>query len=161
MFTSGIVSVVNGHPIALFFTGRKHAGENSPMSWPDARSNWAPPFNVATPVAEIPHLRCAPSWPNCLSHARRRYVDVVARTLPEECRFASETLREVYHNDQLGSAARTVCRRSPGFSPGESRAQKSLEDLDDKAQFEDPRKDRRILASAKPSQLHAEALASS
>jgi len=41
---------------------------------------------------------------NCLSHARRRYVDVVA-DFPEECRFVLETLREVYHNDSsLGSA---------------------------------------------------------
>jgi hypothetical protein len=28
VFTSGIVSVTGGHRIGLFFTGRKHAGEN-------------------------------------------------------------------------------------------------------------------------------------
>ena len=31
IFTSGFVSMVNGHNICLFFTGRKHAGENSKL----------------------------------------------------------------------------------------------------------------------------------
>ena len=35
---------------------------------------------------------------NCLSHARRKYVEV-AEDFPEECRFVLETLRDVYKND--------------------------------------------------------------
>lgn len=37
---------------------------------------------------------------NCLSHARRRFVDVTTR-FPDECRHVLETLRDVYANDAL------------------------------------------------------------
>ncbi len=37
---------------------------------------------------------------NCLTHARRYFVDV-APSFPEECRFVIDTLAKVYHNDQI------------------------------------------------------------
>ena len=37
---------------------------------------------------------------NCLSHARRNFVDVVD-TFPEECRHVIECLGKVYHHDDL------------------------------------------------------------
>ena len=36
---------------------------------------------------------------NCLSHARRKFVDV-AEVFPEECRFVLEILKQVYKNDE-------------------------------------------------------------
>ena len=37
---------------------------------------------------------------NCLSHARRQFVDVV-EAFPEECRHVIELLGKVYHHDAL------------------------------------------------------------
>ena len=37
---------------------------------------------------------------NCLAHGRRQVVEVV-ENFPEECRYVLETLRGVYHNDEL------------------------------------------------------------
>lgn len=98
MFTTGIVSTGDGHEIALFFTGRQHAGENladvlahraaelpSPIQMSDAlSSNTAGDFE--TVVA------------HCLAHARRRFVEVVD-SFPDECRHVLEELKKVYLND--------------------------------------------------------------
>jgi hypothetical protein len=98
VFTSGIVATRQGHRIAMFFTGPKHAGENlgdvlrrraaflsAPIQMCDALSR-NPPGEFRTIVA------------NCLSHARRHFVDLV-NDFPEECRFLLETLGEVYKNE--------------------------------------------------------------
>jgi hypothetical protein len=99
-FTSGIVSLVDAWTIALFFTGRNHAGENiaevlkqrahelpAPIQMCDALSRNTPK-GVETLVA------------NCLAHGRRQVVEVVDH-FPEECRYMLETLGGVYHNDAV------------------------------------------------------------
>ena len=100
IFTSGIVSLVGAWTIALFFTGRNHAGENigevlkqraqglpAPIQMCDALSRNTPK-GVETLVA------------NCLAHGRRQVVEVVDH-FPEECRYMLETLGGVYHNDAV------------------------------------------------------------
>ena len=99
-FTSGIVSLVGPWTIALFFTGRQHAGENiaevlkqrahgrpAPIQMCDALSRNTPK-GVETLVA------------NCLAHGRRQVVEVVDH-FPKECRYMLETLGGVYHNDAV------------------------------------------------------------
>jgi transposase len=103
VFTSGIVSILEGHRIALFFTGRHHAGENltavlkqrasaldRPIQMCDALSRNLPdlPEELQTIVA------------HCLAHARRQFVDV-AMNFPDECLHVLLTLKEVYTNDAL------------------------------------------------------------
>lgn len=102
-FTSGIVSLRQGHKIALFFTGRQHAGENlrdllrkraeearSPIQMCDALSR-----NTPKPGNGIVILLA-----NCLAHGRRQFVDVAAN-FPEECGYVLETLGMVYANDRM------------------------------------------------------------
>ena len=97
-FTSGILSIGEGHKVALFFTGRQHAGENladvlahraeglsAPIQMCDALSR-----NLTGPLKTI--------VANCIAHARRKYVDV-APHFPTECRFVLETLAQVYQHD--------------------------------------------------------------
>jgi hypothetical protein len=106
VFTSGIVSTRDGHRVALFFTGHRHAGENlaevlahraaelsAPIQMCDALSRNVPklPGALATIVA------------NCLAHARRQVVDV-APDFPEECRHVLEILAHVYHVDAQARA---------------------------------------------------------
>ena len=101
-FTSGIVSLVGTWRIALYFTGRKHAGENladvlkrrvrelpAPIQMGDALSRNTPK------VEGLEILRA-----NCLAHGRRQFVEVV-ENFPEECRYVLETLGGVYRNDAL------------------------------------------------------------
>lgn len=100
IFTSGVVSKAEGRKIALFFTGRQHAGENladvlkrraaglpTPIQMSDALSRNAPkPIKLL-----IAH---------CLAHARRQFVQIMPN-FPEPCRHVLEALGEVYHQDQL------------------------------------------------------------
>jgi len=98
VFTTGIVVESEGRHIALFFTGRKHAGENLGALL-DQR-----PQELPTPVQMCDALsRNAPPGfqrllANCLCHGRREFVKII-EDFPEECRHVLETLREVYKND--------------------------------------------------------------
>ena len=113
VFTSGIVSTAERRKIALYFTGRQHAGENladvlkqrakelsRPIQMCDALSWNAPklPGGIELLVA------------HCLAHGRRQFIDV-AQNFPKECRYVLETLGHVYRND---AEARTV-----GLTPEE------------------------------------------
>lgn len=101
VFTSGIVSTSQGRSIALYFTGRQHAGENladvlaeraaelpAPIQMCDALSRNVPKMG---PGAEI-------LLANCIAHGRRQFVEV-ADNFPDECRYVLEMLGRVYGND--------------------------------------------------------------
>ena len=111
LFTSGIVSTTRqGQRIALFFTGRNHAGENLARVFVERAKGLAPPIqmsdalsrNVPKPKALSPGEpmpeKLAILWANCNAHARRRFVQVTPN-FPEECRFVLESLRDVYRYD--------------------------------------------------------------
>jgi transposase len=98
VFTSGIVSTRQGRQIALYFTGRQHAGENladvlkaraaelpAPIQMSDALSRNMPklPGGVEILIA------------NCLAHGRRQFVQIV-QNFPAECRYVLEMLRRIY-----------------------------------------------------------------
>jgi hypothetical protein len=100
VFTTGIVSIHEGRAIALFFTGRQHAGENLTDVLAHRGSDLGMPIQMCDALsrnvpAELETILC-----NCLSHSRRRFVDVIA-SFPAECQYVPETLRDVYANDAL------------------------------------------------------------
>ena len=101
VFTSGIVSTKQGQKIALYFTGRQHAGENlrdvlqhrvkdlaTPLQMCDALSRNTPKLSDGAEILLA----------NCLAHGRRQFVEVAAN-FPEPCRYVLETLGDVYKND--------------------------------------------------------------
>lgn len=101
VFTSGVVATAEGRRIALFFTGRQHAGEN--LS--DVLRRRAPGLPAAIQMSDA-LSRNAPELSegvelliaNCLAHGRRQFVEVAA-SFPAECRYVLEMLGEVYRND--------------------------------------------------------------
>jgi hypothetical protein len=101
LFTSGIVSTRQGQRMALFFTGRRHAGENLARVWAHRAAGLAPPIQMCDALS-----RNFPKLPkpleimvgNCNAHARRRFVDVVPN-FPEECRYVLKSLGKVYGSD--------------------------------------------------------------
>jgi transposase len=101
VFTSGIVSTGAGWKIALYFTGRQHAGENiadvlqqraaelpSLIQMCDALSRNVP--KLATGVEIL--------LAHCLAHGRRQFTEVAAN-FPNECRYVLEMLGRVYGHD--------------------------------------------------------------
>lgn len=100
IFTTGILTGEDQPPIALFFTGHQHAGENlqdvlrhrdphrpAPIQMCDALSR-----NVPTEIDTL--------LAHCLVHGRRQVVDVVP-SFPTEARHVLESLRDVFHHDAL------------------------------------------------------------
>ena len=113
VFTSGIVATAPGWKIALYFTGRQHAGENladvlkqrsaglsAPIQMCDALSRNTPKLSTGVEILLA----------KCLAHGRRQFVDVAAN-FPGECRYVLESLGKVYYNDAKA--------REQGMSPGD------------------------------------------
>jgi transposase len=113
VFTSGIVSTKQGQKIALYFTGRQHAGENlrdvlghrvaelaCPIQMCDALSRNTPKLSDGAEILLA----------NCLAHGRRQFVEV-ATNFPQPCRYVLETLGDVYKYDAEA--------RQGKFSPAE------------------------------------------
>lgn len=100
VFTSGIVSTREGRPIALFFTGVKHAGENLSEVLARRAAELPAPIQMCDALSRNTCGDFEAIVANCLAHSRRKYVDV-AQDFPQECRYVLETLREVYKHDAL------------------------------------------------------------
>lgn len=100
VFTSGIVSTCEGQRIALFFTGRRHAGENLSAVLARRAAELDPPIQMCDALSRNLPKTLKVILGHCLAHGRRRFVKV-AQNSPEECRLVLETLAEIYHNDEL------------------------------------------------------------
>jgi hypothetical protein len=103
LFTTGIVSQDERHPIALYFTGRRHAGENLARVLARREPGRAPPLHMRDGLdrnnpAGHPTVPCG-----CAVHARRNFVELQA-DFPEECRRVVESLAEVYRVEAQAQA---------------------------------------------------------
>jgi hypothetical protein len=98
MFTSGVVSTREGRRIALFFSGRQHAGENLKDVLSQRAAELGPPIQMCDGLSRNLPGELKTILANCLSHGRRQFVDVV-NIFPEECRYVLEALSVVYKND--------------------------------------------------------------
>ncbi len=98
MFTSAIVATGEGHKIALFLSGRQHAGENLEDILLRRAAGLPPPIQMCDALSRNLPGELKTILANCLAHGRRQFVDVVDR-FPEECQHVLETLSVVYHND--------------------------------------------------------------
>lgn len=99
MFTTGIVSLMEENlKIALFFTGRNHAGENIAKLYEMRDKGRTPPVQMCDALSrnipdEFEGILC-----NCLTHSRRKFVDII-ENFPDECTHVIEILAEVYLHD--------------------------------------------------------------
>ena len=102
LFTTGIVSTTRqGQRIVMFFTGRKHAGENLARVLVERAKGLAPPIQMCDALSRnLPKLpeKLEILLGNCNAHARRRFVQVTSN-FPQECQLVLESFREVYRYD--------------------------------------------------------------
>ena len=97
VFTSGIVSTAEKQTIALFFTGRRHAGENLADVLRRRTTELPPPMQMCDALSRnLPKLpeKLEVIVGHCLAHARRRFVEVTSN-FPEPCRHVLEQLGTV------------------------------------------------------------------
>jgi hypothetical protein len=100
VFTSGIVSTKEGRKIALYFTGRKHAGENLADVLRQRAAELKVPIQMCDALSRNLPEEMKVILANCTAHSRRNFVDVV-ESFPEECRYVLETIAAVYKNDAV------------------------------------------------------------
>ena len=100
VFTSAILATYDGHRMALFFTGRKHAGENMADLLKNRTSGLDPPIQMCDALSRNVPQGFRIVLANCLTHARRNFIDAMAG-FPDKCQHVLEALGAVYHHDQI------------------------------------------------------------
>ncbi len=108
LYTSGVVSVGDGHRVALFFSGRQHAGENLADVLRHRADALPPPIQMCDALARNLPCELRTIVAHCLAHARRQFVEIHDR-FPEPCRHLLESLAVVYRVDAEA--------RTQGLSP--------------------------------------------
>jgi transposase len=103
VFTSSILAITTAsRKIALYFTGRQHAGENMADVLKQRARELPPPIQMCdalsrnTPKAAGVEILLA----NCMAHGRRQFVEI-APNFPRECRHVLESLGAVYYSDAM------------------------------------------------------------
>lgn len=84
MFTTGIVVCAGARKIALFFTGRRHAGENLNDVLAQRAAELATPLQMCDGLDRNVPEDFKVILANCLIHARRNFVDLLV-SFPDEC----------------------------------------------------------------------------
>ncbi len=120
MFTSGIVSLSKGHKIALFFTGRNHAGENIAEVLKQRLTGLSPPIQMCDALSRNVPKEMKTILANCLSHGRRQFVDV-AGSFPDEVIHVLKLLKEVYINDDIARAQKMMPEQRLSFHQAQSK----------------------------------------
>jgi hypothetical protein len=100
LFTTGVVATREGRRIALFFSGRRHAGENLQEVLRRRAMDLPPPIQMCDALSRNRPGPLQTIVANCLAHARRQFVEIHER-FPAECRYVLEALQVIYHHDEL------------------------------------------------------------
>ncbi len=104
LFTTGVVSVHEAFEIALFFTGRNHAGENRAALLkkrdPDLPGMIQMSDALSSNFTGIDLMTASELLALCLTHGRRNFVKIVD-SFPDDCRHVIRAIATVYHHDNL------------------------------------------------------------
>ncbi|OHB64308.1 MAG: transposase [Planctomycetes bacterium RBG_13_60_9] len=100
VFTSGIISILEGQRIALFFTGHRHAGENLAAVLKQRACELDRPIQMCDALSRNMPTTLQTIVAHCLAHGRRQFVDVAAN-FPDECLYVLKLLKVVYTNEAL------------------------------------------------------------
>jgi len=119
VFTSGIVSTRDDHRIALFYTGRKHAGEHLVELLKERDAERPPPIQMCDASSRNTPDELKTVLAHCTAHARRHFGDVESN-FPEECRHVLEVFRTVYRTDARARAEQMTAAERLGLHQAES-----------------------------------------
>ena len=100
MFTTGIVSAASPATIALFFTGRGHAGENIADVLEKRDPLLPPPIQMCDALSRNFSGCGKVVLAHCNAHSRRNFFDV-ADNFPDQCEYVLTVFQKIYKNDAL------------------------------------------------------------
>ncbi len=96
--TTGMVARVGAQQIALYRSGRRHAGENLAELLRRRRPDMSPPIQMSDALSANWTGEFERIIAKCLAHARRQLVELEA-AFPRECGRVLDALAEVYRHD--------------------------------------------------------------
>jgi transposase len=99
LFTTGIVARTEAGPIALFASGRQHAGENFADLLDLRDPALGPPIQMCDGLDRNLSADHLVELANCLAHARRHVVDEVGNE-PDLCAHVLREIGKVFKNDE-------------------------------------------------------------
>jgi hypothetical protein len=106
-FTTGIVCESDKHKIALFFSGRNHAGENLTRLL-EQRNSWLPPpIQMCDALSRNLSSKFKTTLSYCLLHGRRNFIDI-AETFPGECKHVIDTLATIYKHERIANELKMI-----------------------------------------------------
>lgn len=100
LYTTGIVSKVEGKTINLFFTGNRHAGENLDELLKLRSTELGPIIQMSDALPANRPRNAVTTLCSCLTHGRRGFFDALPDR-KKECEYVLCLLRKVYKNDAL------------------------------------------------------------
>jgi transposase len=100
MHTTVLVVQVGEHTAILYYTSRRHAGENLQALLDQRAAGLAKPLAMSDALSsnavanEAAVIRC-----HCLAHGRRKFSDL-AEVFPYECQVVLDVIRQVFDHDE-------------------------------------------------------------
>ena len=117
IFTTSILCQTGSNQIALYFTGRKHAGENLDQLLKGRAAQLGKPLQMCDALSRNKPKASVTDLCHCILHGRRNFIDQI-ENFPQECRKVIESLREIYRieaqikQDGLCDADRLACHQA-------------------------------------------------
>jgi transposase len=99
VFTTALLARAKGRTVALYATGRRHAGENLGDLLTLRPAEQGPPIQMCDALSRNVPAGLATILSSCLVHMRRQFVDV-AESFPTEVRRVIDELAEVYRVEE-------------------------------------------------------------
>ena len=126
IFTSGIVSTTADYQIALYFSGRQHAGENLGDILKQRGVELEEPIQMCDALSRNLPKEMAVILSNCMSHARREFVDIYDR-FSNECEYVLNAMKHVYKIDGIARKQKMSPQERLEFH--QQRSQSTMDDL--------------------------------
>jgi len=121
LFTTGVVSTCAGWRIALFFSGRQHAGENLRDVLQHRDQELNAPIQMCDGLSRNVPKELETILSNCIAHGRREFVDIYGR-FPDECGHVLRALKVVYHNDAVAREEKMSAEERLQYHQAESQS---------------------------------------
>jgi len=131
LFTTGVVATRSDSQhgtvrIALFFSGRQHAGENLSDVLKYRAAELDAPIQMSDGLARNLPKDFETIVASCLVHGRRNFVEVYDR-FPDECRYVIEAFKVVYFNDKVAREGEMSAEER--LSHHQTHSQQAMDDL--------------------------------
>jgi hypothetical protein len=130
LFTSGVIATRSSDDrqvrIALFFSGRQHAGENLADVIKHRASELDSPIHMSDGLTRNLPQPFETILANCLAHGRRKFVDIYDQ-FSNECRYVIKAFKVIYHNDKLAHEKNLT--RKERLAYHQAHSQSTMDDL--------------------------------